>query len=151
VAVTAIALRLLGRYWPHLLAAIAIAFVVGWVWNWLADKDRQIAAAQAQTRVAYGRQAATVQWAGQLQVNWMIETGNRVRALEALDRQSAAVRAQADAGQRATQAAAEGLRRAQGIHAADEARIAALNRPVAGSTACERAENRRAAVLEALR
>ena len=68
-----------------------------------------------------------------------------------LNDQSARVRRLEADGRQAAQEAQERLRRVEAAHIADEARIAALSRPVAGATACERAENRRAAVLEALR
>lgn len=134
------------------IGAVALVLIVGWrVQAWAHGKDVALANSQAQTRAAYQRQAATITWAGRLQQNWIIEVGNRVRITAAADRQTAMVRAQADASARAAQTAQDGLRRALATHTRDDARLAALARPVAGVTACERAENRRAAVLEALR
>lgn len=149
-------LRVLGVGIPtRLIVYIAIAGAVllafGRFIGWIDGLHAQIAAAHAETRAAHVQTAHAVLYGMNRQTQVFADVSSIAALRGSLNDQSARVRRLEADGRQAAQEAQERLRRVEAAHIADEARIAALSRPVAGATACERAENRRAAVLEALR
>lgn len=76
---------------------------------------------------------------------------NRLALEAGINVQNAAMTALGNASHQALQSAQEGLRRAQAAHVADEGRLARLQRPLTGATACARADEAAERAREALR
>lgn len=139
------------RTWATIIIGAAIAAVLAGIIAWAHGKDVAIERAQREARAAHVQTAHAVLYGVGRQNQVFADVASIAALRGSLNAQSARVRGLETAGRQAAQEAQERLRRVAATHIADEARIAALSRPVAGATACERAENGRAAVLEALR
>lgn len=127
-----------------IVGGLLIASLVGGFLLWIHNKDVQIHRAQGQ------RNAAILFAFGQ-QVDLSISRVNVSTLTGAIFRQNDAVTALNQASARASQEAAEGLRDAERRHRSDEARLAAVRRPLTATTVCLRADEAAARAREALR